>query len=49
MITLPIFLPVKTLASPMRGARILFVYRAADSTEVERCDNAWEKLGKTGK
>jgi ABC-type Fe3+ transport system substrate-binding protein len=39
--------PVKKLASPLRGARILFVDPAADSAEVERCDNAYDALLKT--
>ena len=41
--------PVKRLASPLRGARIVFVDPAADSTEVERCDNAYDALIKIGK
>jgi len=36
--------PVKKLASPLRGARILFVDPAADSAEVERCDKAYDAL-----
>ncbi len=36
--------PVKKLASPLRGARILFVDPAADGAEVERCDNAYDAL-----
>jgi len=36
--------PLKKLASPLRGAKILFVDPAADSTEVERCDNAYDAL-----
>ncbi len=41
--------PVKKLASPLRGARILFVDPAADSAEVERCDNAYDALIKMKK
>ncbi len=40
--------PVKKLAS-LRGAGILFVDPAADSAEVERCDNAYDALIKTKK
>jgi len=36
--------PVKKLASPLRGAKILFVDPAADRAEVERCDNAYDAL-----
>ncbi len=36
--------PVRKLASPLRGARILFVDPAADGAEVERCDNAYDAL-----
>jgi iron(III) transport system substrate-binding protein len=36
--------PLKKLASPLRGARILFVDPAEDSAEVERCDNAYDAL-----
>jgi iron(III) transport system substrate-binding protein len=36
--------PLKKLASPLRGGRILFVDPAADSAEVERCDNAYDAL-----
>ena len=36
--------PLRKLASPLRGARILFVDPAADSAEVERCDNAYDAL-----
>jgi iron(III) transport system substrate-binding protein len=36
--------PLRKLASPLRGARILFVDAAADSAEVERCDNAYDAL-----
>src|SRR6266849_6321769 len=41
--------PVKKLASPLRGARILFVDPAADGAEVERCDNAYDALIKMKK
>ncbi len=41
--------PVKKLASPLRGARILFVDPAAGSAEVERCDRAYEALIKMKK
>jgi iron(III) transport system substrate-binding protein len=41
--------PVKDLASPLRGARIVFVDPATDSAEVERCDNAYDALIKTKK
>jgi len=41
--------PVKKLASPLRGAKILFVDPAADSAEVERCDNAYDALIKMKK
>jgi iron(III) transport system substrate-binding protein len=41
--------PVKNLESPLRGARILFVDPAADSAEVERCDNAYDELIKAKK
>jgi len=41
--------PVKKLASPLRGAKIVFVDPAANSAEVERCDNAYEALIKTQK
>jgi hypothetical protein len=37
--------PVKNLASSsLRGTKIVFVDPAADSAEVERCDNAYEAL-----
>ena len=36
--------PVKKLASSLRGAKIVFVDPAADSAEVERCDNAYDAL-----
>jgi hypothetical protein len=36
--------PLRKLASPLRGARILFVDPAADSAEVQRCDNAYDAL-----
>jgi iron(III) transport system substrate-binding protein len=39
--------PVKKLASPLRGAKILFVDPAADGAEVERCDNAYDALIRT--
>jgi hypothetical protein len=39
--------PVKKLASPLRGARIVFVDPAADSAEVERCDKVYDALIKT--
>ena len=35
---------VNKLASPLRGARILLVDPAAESAEVERCDNAYDAL-----
>ena len=41
--------PLKKLASPLRGAKILFVDPAADSAEVERCDNAFDALIRTKK
>jgi iron(III) transport system substrate-binding protein len=41
--------PVKKLASPLRGATILFVDPAADGAEVERCDRAYDALIKTKK
>jgi iron(III) transport system substrate-binding protein len=41
--------PVKKLASPLRGAKILFVDPAADGAEVERCDNAYDALIKAKK
>jgi len=41
--------PLKKLASPLRGARILFVDPAADSAEVERCDTAYDALIKMKK
>ena len=41
--------PLKKLASPLRGAKILFVDPAADSAEVERCDNAYDALIRTKK
>jgi iron(III) transport system substrate-binding protein len=41
--------PVKKLASPLRDARIVFVDPAADSAEVERCDNAYDALIKMKK
>ncbi len=36
--------PLKKLASPLRGAKILFVDPAADGAEVERCDRAYDAL-----
>jgi len=39
--------PVKKLASPLRGAKILFVDPAANGAEVERCDNAYDALIRT--
>ena len=36
--------PVKRLASPLGGARIVFVDPALDSAEVERCDDAYDAL-----
>ena len=36
--------PVRKLASPLRGAKILFVDPAADSAEAERCDSAYDAL-----
>jgi iron(III) transport system substrate-binding protein len=41
--------PLKKLASPLRGARILFVDPAEDGAEVERCDNAYDALIKMKK
>jgi iron(III) transport system substrate-binding protein len=41
--------PLKKLASPLRGARILFVDPAEDSAEVERCDNAYDAMIKMKK
>jgi len=41
--------PVRKLASPLRGARILFVDPGADGAEVERCDNAYDALIKMKK
>jgi iron(III) transport system substrate-binding protein len=41
--------PLKKLASPLRGAKIVFVDPAADSAEVERCDNAYDALIKMKK
>src|SRR5467141_3298363 len=40
---------LKKLASPLRSARIQFVDPAADSAEVERCENAYDALIKTKK
>jgi iron(III) transport system substrate-binding protein len=40
---------LEKLASPLRGARIQFVDRAADGAEVERCDNIYDALIKTKK
>ena len=39
--------PVKQLAWPLRGAKILFVDPAADGAEVERCDKAYDALIRT--
>ena len=36
--------PLKKLASPLRGAKILLVDPAADSAQVERCDRAYDAL-----
>jgi iron(III) transport system substrate-binding protein len=36
--------PLRKLASPLQGARIVFVDPAVDGAEVERCDNAYEAL-----
>ena len=41
--------PVRKLASALRGAKILFVDPAANSAEVERCDNAYYVLIKAKK
>ncbi len=41
--------PVKKLASPLRGAKILLVDPATDSAEVDRCDNAYDALIKMKK
>src|SRR2546430_17147670 len=41
--------PVKRLASPLRGARIVFVDPTLDSAEVERCDDAYAALIKARK
>ena len=49
MLKLNYLSPVKKLASPLRDARILLVDPAADSAEVERCDNAYDALIKTKK
>jgi len=49
MLKLNYLSPLKRLASPLRGAKILFVDPATDSAEVERCDNAYDTLIKTKK
>jgi iron(III) transport system substrate-binding protein len=36
--------PLKSQAPSLRGAKIVFVDPAADSAEVERCDNAYDAL-----
>src|SRR2546421_6842901 len=41
--------PLKRLASPLRGARIVFVDPTLDSAEVERCDDAYDALIKAKK
>ena len=41
--------PLKKLATPLRGAKIVFVDPAADQAEVERCDNAYDALIKMKK
>ena len=41
--------PVRKLASPLRGATILFVDPTADGAEVERCDRAYDALIKAKK
>jgi len=41
--------PVRKLASALRGAKVLFVDPAANSAEVERCDNAYDALIKARK
>src|SRR2546427_5645754 len=41
--------PLKKLASPLRGATILFVDPTAHGAEVERCDRAYDALIKTKK
>ena len=41
--------PVRKLASALRGAKVLFVDPAANSAEVERCDNAYDALMKARK
>ncbi len=41
--------PLKKLASPLRGAKILLVDPATDSAEVARCDNAYDALIKMRK
>src|SRR6266705_2382734 len=41
--------PLRKLASPLRGARIVFVDPAADRAEAERCDNAYDALIKMKK
>ncbi len=49
MLKLHYLSPVKKLESPLRGASMLFVDHAADSAEVERCDNAYDSLLKLKK
>jgi len=44
MLTMNYLSPLRKLASPLRSAKILFVDPAADSAEVERCDNAYDAL-----
>ena len=44
MVKLHYLSPAKKLATPLRGAKMLFVDPAADSREVERCDNAYDAL-----
>jgi iron(III) transport system substrate-binding protein len=46
MLKLNYLSPVKKLASPLRGARILFVDPTTGSAELERCDNAYDALVK---
>jgi len=41
--------PLKKLATPLRGAKIVFVDPGADGAEVERCDNAYDALIKMKK
>lgn len=49
MLKLNYLSPVKKLATPLRGAKMLLVDPATDSAEVERCDNAYDALIKVKK